>query len=226
MRRTRAGPGSVALVGGGPGDPGLVTTRGRQMLGVADVVVVDRLAPRAARPARHRGRGRRRRQDAGTPSGDPGRDQSDPVEHARAAKPGGTPQGRRPVRPGPGGEEVAACREAGVPVEVVPATSAVSVPAAVSIPVTHRGLVRQFTVVSGHDGLDWPTLARLEGTPVLLMGVSLLRETGTPPRRARPRPVDARGRRRGRLRPPPAADGGHAGDHRRPRRRAQSARPP
>jgi uroporphyrin-III C-methyltransferase / precorrin-2 dehydrogenase / sirohydrochlorin ferrochelatase len=56
-------------------------------------------------------------------------------------------------------------------------TSAVAVPAAAGIPVTHRGLARQFTVVTGHDGLDWPSLAAVEGTIVVLMGVSRLRDT-------------------------------------------------
>ncbi len=179
IRRHRPGAGSVALVGGGPGAPGLITTRGRQLLAQADVVVVDRLAPRALL------------------------DELDPeVEVVDVGKtPGHHPvsqdeinrllvdyatTGRRVVRLkggdpfvlGRGGEELAACREAGVPVEVVPGvTSAVSVPAAAGIPVTHRGLAKQFTVVSGHEGLDWPSLAAVEGTLVLLMGVSLLRET-------------------------------------------------
>lgn len=172
-------PGCVALVGGGPGHPGLITTRGRQLLAEADVVVVDRLAPRGLLD-----------------------DLDDDVEVIDVGKtPGHHPvsqdeinrilvekaeQGRRVVRLkggdpfvlGRGGEEMAACQEAGVSVEVVPGvTSAISVPAAVGIPVTHRGLAKQFTVVSGHDGLDWPSLAAVEGTLVLLMGVSRLQDT-------------------------------------------------
>jgi uroporphyrin-III C-methyltransferase/precorrin-2 dehydrogenase/sirohydrochlorin ferrochelatase len=63
-------------------------------------------------------------------------------------------------------------------VEIVPGvTSAVSVPAAAGIPVTHRGLAKQFTVISGHEGLDWPSLASVEGTLVFLMGISRLADT-------------------------------------------------
>jgi uroporphyrin-III C-methyltransferase/precorrin-2 dehydrogenase/sirohydrochlorin ferrochelatase len=179
MRRGRAGAGSVTLVGGGPGDPGLVTTRGRQTLAQADVVVVDRLAPRALLDELDT---EVEVVDVGkTPGHHPvPQDEINRilVEHARAGRRVVRLKGGDPFVLGRGGEEVAACHEAGVPVEVIPGvTSAVSVPAAVGIPVTHRGLARQFTVVSGHDGLDWPTLARLEGTLVLLMGVSLLRET-------------------------------------------------
>ncbi len=87
-------------------------------------------------------------------------------------------KGGDPFVLGRGGEEVLACRAAGIPVEVVPGvSSAVAVPAAVGIPVTHRGLAKQFTVVSGHDGLDWPSLAAVDGTLLLLMGVSRLRDT-------------------------------------------------
>jgi uroporphyrin-III C-methyltransferase/precorrin-2 dehydrogenase/sirohydrochlorin ferrochelatase len=100
------------------------------------------------------------------------------VEHARAGLRVVRLKGGDPFVLGRGGEELAACRDAGVPVEVVPGvTSAVSVPAAVGIPLTHRGLAKQFTVVSGHEGLDWSSLAAIEGTIVLLMGVSRLRET-------------------------------------------------
>ena len=179
LRRSRAGAGSVALVGGGPGDPALVTTRGRQLLAQADVVVVDRLAPRALLDELDTDV---EVVDVGkTPGHHPvTQDEINRilVEHARAGRRVVRLKGGDPFVLGRGGEEVAACRKAGVPVEVVPGvTSAVSVPAAAGIPVTHRGLARQFTVVSGHDGLDWPTLARLEGTLVLLMGVSRLRET-------------------------------------------------
>ncbi|HMG31839.1 MAG TPA: uroporphyrinogen-III C-methyltransferase [Jiangellaceae bacterium] len=179
LRRSRAGGGSVALVGGGPGDPGLITTRGRQLLAQADVVVVDRLAPRALLDELDSDV---EVVDVGkTPGHHPvTQDEINRilVEHAQAGRRVVRLKGGDPFVLGRGGEEAAACREAGVAVEVVPGvTSAISVPAAVGIPVTHRGLARQFTVVSGHDGLDWPALARLEGTLVLLMGVSRLRET-------------------------------------------------
>jgi uroporphyrin-III C-methyltransferase / precorrin-2 dehydrogenase / sirohydrochlorin ferrochelatase len=178
-RHRRTGEGSVALVGGGPGDPGLVTTRGRQLLADADVVVADRLGPRSLLD-----------------------ELGEDVEVVDVGKaPGNHPvpqqeinrilvdraqRGRRVVRLkggdpyvlGRGGEEALACRAAGVPVEVVPGvTSAFSVPAAAGIPVTHRGLAKQVTVVSGHEDLDWASLAALEGTLVVLMGVSLLDRT-------------------------------------------------
>jgi uroporphyrin-III C-methyltransferase/precorrin-2 dehydrogenase/sirohydrochlorin ferrochelatase len=179
LRRRRSGTGSVALVGGGPGDPGLVTTRGRQLLAQADVVVVDRLAPRALLDELD---SEVEVVDVGkTPGNHPvSQDEINQVlvEHASAGRRVVRLKGGDPFVLGRGGEEVAACREAGVPVEVVPGvTSAVAVPAAVGIPVTHRGLARQFTVVSGHDRLDWPSLASVEGTLVLLMGVSRLRDT-------------------------------------------------
>jgi uroporphyrin-III C-methyltransferase/precorrin-2 dehydrogenase/sirohydrochlorin ferrochelatase len=177
-RRAAGSVGSVALVGGGPGDPGLLTVRGRRLLAEADVVVTDRLAPRAVLS------------------------QLDPdVEVIEAGKaPGGQgmPQdqisalltrralaGQRVVRLkggdpfvfGRGGEEALACARAGVPFEVVPGvTSAVAVPACAGIPVTHRGVTQGFAVVSahldpGHPGssVDWAALAAGPGTLVLLM---------------------------------------------------------
>ena len=179
LRRRRAGDGSVSLVGGGPGDSGLITTRGRQLLAQADVVVVDRLAPRALLD----------QLDVDVEIVDVGKTPGNHpvtqdeinrlvVEHATAGRRVVRLKGGDPFVLGRGGEEVLACRAAGIPVEVVPGvSSAVAVPAAVGIPVTHRGLAKQFTVVTGHDGLDWPSLAAVEGTLVLLMGVSRLRET-------------------------------------------------
>ena len=189
LRRRRAGGGSVALVGGGPGDPGLITTRGRQLLAQADVVVVDRLAPRALLDELDPdvvvvdvGK------TPGQPPGDPGRDQPDcSIEHAAGRPLRGSAQGRRPVRsrprrrgsPGlPRGRRSGRGRARG--------DERVAVPAAVGIPVTHRGLARQFTVVSGHDGLDWPSLGTVEGTLVLLMGVSRVARDGAAAGPARP----------------------------------------
>ncbi|WP_187361104.1 uroporphyrinogen-III C-methyltransferase [Phytoactinopolyspora mesophila] len=183
LRHVRTGQtaGSVALVGGGPGDPGLITTRGRQLLAGADVVVVDRLGPRSLldeldddvvvidvgkTPGHHP-----------VPQDEINRLL---VEHAQAGHRVVRLKGGDPFVLGRGGEEALACHEAGVPFEVVPGvTSAVSVPAAAGIPVTHRGICKQFTVVSGHEGLDWPSLAASEGTLVFLMGVSLLADTAT-----------------------------------------------
>jgi uroporphyrin-III C-methyltransferase/precorrin-2 dehydrogenase/sirohydrochlorin ferrochelatase len=94
------------------------------------------------------------------------------VAHAQAGRRVVRLKGGDPFVLGRGGEEALACVSAGVTVEVVPGvTSAVAVPAAAGIPVTHRGRSRQVTIVSGHDDLDWASLAALEGTLVLLMGV-------------------------------------------------------
>ena len=183
LRRSRqwSGKGSVALVGGGPGDPGLITTRGRQLLAQADVVVVDRLAPRVLLDELSDDV---EIVDVGKTPGNHPVPQEEInrilVAHARAGRRVVRLKGGDPFVLGRGGEEAVACRAAGVPVEVVPGvTSAVSVPAAAGIPVTHRGLAKQFTVVSGHEGLDWPSLASVEGTLVFLMGVSLLADTAS-----------------------------------------------
>ena len=179
LRRHRTGPGHVALVGGGPGDPGLITTRGRALLAQADVVVVDRLAPRAllaeldddveiieAGKAPH----------AHTLTQAQIEDVL--IDRARAGLRVVRLKGGDPYVLGRGGEEALACVAAGVPVEVVPGvTSAVAVPALAGIPVTHRGLARGFTVVSVHEtDVAWDALAHVEGTLVLLMGVGRLAE--------------------------------------------------
>jgi uroporphyrin-III C-methyltransferase/precorrin-2 dehydrogenase/sirohydrochlorin ferrochelatase len=166
--------GCVALVGGGPGDAGLITTRGRRLLAEADVVVVDRLAPRTLLEDLD--------EDVvvvdvgKTPGNHPVPQEEINrvlVEQAQAGRRVVRLKGGDPFVLGRGGEEALACRAAGVEVEVVPGvTSAVAVPASAGIPVTHRGRSRQVTIASGHEGLDWASLARLDGTLVLLMGVS------------------------------------------------------
>jgi uroporphyrin-III C-methyltransferase len=183
-RAGRPGPqgrtGGVVLVGGGPGDPGLITVRGRQALAQADVVVADHLAPLsllASLPtdvevidASKLPRGRSMAQESINEL---------LVEHALAGKRVVRLKGGDPFVFGRGMEELDACVAAGVPVEVVPGvTSAIAVPALAGIPVTHRGLTHEFVVVSGHlppghpDSLvDWPAIARLRGTVVVLMGV-------------------------------------------------------
>jgi uroporphyrin-III C-methyltransferase/precorrin-2 dehydrogenase/sirohydrochlorin ferrochelatase len=171
--------GSVALVGGGPGHPGLITTYGRQLLAEADVVVVDRLAPHALLDELDDDV---EVIDVGKTPGHHPVTQTEInrilVDKAQAGRLVVRLKGGDPFVLGRGGEEALACHEAGVPVEVVPGvTSAVSVPAAAGIPVTHRGLSKQFTVISGHDGLDWPSLAAVEGTLVFLMAVSRLADT-------------------------------------------------
>ena len=180
LRRTRvrSSSGWVALVGGGPGVDGLLTARGHQLLRSADVVVVDRLAPRAVvdrLPASVRVI------DVGkTPGNHPvpqWRINEILVDEASRGLGVVRLKGGDPYVLGRGGEEREACEAAGLPVEVVPGvTSAVSVPAAAGIPVTHRGVARGFTVVTGHE--DIPSLPTGgDHTLVLLMGVTQLART-------------------------------------------------
>ena len=172
--RRRAGLGSVALVGGGPGDPDLITLRGRRLLADADIVVVDRLGPRALLAELA--------PDVEViEAGKAPDNHTLPQDAINALLISLAQQGKRVVRLkggdpfvfGRGGEEMLALVQAGVPCEVVPGvTSAIAVPAAAGIPVTHRNLSRQFTVVTAHEDLDWPKLAATEGTLVLLMGAT------------------------------------------------------
>lgn len=175
-----AAKGTVALVGGGPGDPELITVRGRRLLAHADVVVADRLAPPellAELPpyvevidAAKVPYGRAMAQDAINQV---------LVDRARAGKFVVRLKGGDPFVFARGYEEVLACAEAGIPVTVVPGvTSAIGVPALAGVPVTHRAVNHEFVVVSGHaapghpDSLvNWPALAALSGTIVLLMAV-------------------------------------------------------
>lgn len=170
----------VVLVGGGPGDPELLSVAARKALRDADVVVADRLAPRevlgelppdvelvdvAKLP-----RGRSASQDEINRC---------IVDKALAGKRVVRFKGGDSFVFGRGYEEVLACREAGVPVTVVPGLSSpLAVPATAGIPVTHRGVTHDFTVVSGHlppghpeSLVDWPALARMRGTIVLMMAV-------------------------------------------------------
>ncbi len=173
--------GIVYLVGGGPGDPGLITVKGLSCLRHADVVLYDRLiplelideAPACAElidvgkePAHHR------------------RPQSEInallIEKAREGKTVVRLKGGDPFVFGRGGEEGLALAEAGIPFEVVPGvSSAIAVPAYAGIPVTHREIAVSFTVITGHtcDGspVDWRSLP-LDGTLIFLMGVRRLPE--------------------------------------------------
>jgi uroporphyrin-III C-methyltransferase/precorrin-2 dehydrogenase/sirohydrochlorin ferrochelatase len=173
----------VALVGGGPGDPELITVRGRRLLARADVVVVDRLAPRELLDelppeveivdAAKIPYGRAASQDVINAT---------LIEHAKAGKFVVRLKGGDPYLFGRGFEEVLACAEAGVPVTIVPGvTSAFAVPAVADVPVTHRGVAHEVVVVSGHVApgheqslVDWDALGRLRGTIVLMMGVERL----------------------------------------------------
>lgn len=180
VRRRRPGPGAVALVGGGPGAPGLLTVRGRQLLAAADVVVRDRLAPQVDLPD-----GVEVVETGKQPHGRSW-SQAD-IEALMVSR---AREGKRVVRLKGGDvhlfargiEEVAACVEAGLPVEVVPGvTSAFAAPAWAGIPVTARGVTQSVSVVSAHAApgseastVDWDALAHLGGTLVLLMGVERL----------------------------------------------------
>ncbi|MGN6336284.1 uroporphyrinogen-III C-methyltransferase [Mycobacterium sp.] len=172
--------GGVALVGGGPGDPELITVRGRRLLAQADVVVADRLAPPellAELPphvevidAAKIPYGRAMAQDAINEV---------MIERARAGSFVVRLKGGDPFVFARGYEEVLACAEAGIPVTVVPGvTSAIGVPALAGVPVTHRAINHEFVVVSGHlppghpeSLVNWDALAAMTGTIVLLMAV-------------------------------------------------------
>jgi len=181
LRRVRrSAPGGVALVGGGPGPVDLMTLRARRLLAEADVVVADRLGPVAVLDELdpdvevvHVGKA-------------PGRHTATQeeinailVERATAGRRVVRLKGGDPFVFGRGGEEVTACLEAGVPVEVVPApTSAVAVPQAAGIPVTHRGVASSVHIINGQHELTAATRAALtddEVTTVLLMGVAAFR---------------------------------------------------
>lgn len=171
--------GSVTLVGGGPGDPGLLTVAGAAALREADVVFYDRLAPSADLAALAP---RAELVDVGKrPFHHPVSQRSierQLVERARGGQAVVRLKGGDPYVFGRGGEEVQACRAAGIEVRVVPGvSSAVSVPAAAGIPVTHRGISSAFTVVSGHvppSAEQYAALAALDGTLVILMGTANL----------------------------------------------------
>nr|WP_170306020.1 uroporphyrinogen-III C-methyltransferase [Mycolicibacter kumamotonensis] len=177
--------GGVALVGGGPGDPELITVRGRRMLSHADVVVADRLAPPellAELPphvevidAAKIPYGRAMAQDAINAL---------MIDRASAGKFVVRLKGGDPFVFARGYEEVLACADAGIPVTVVPGvTSAIAVPAQAGVPVTHRAVNHEFVVVSGHVAPDdpeslvnWDALAAMRGTIVLLMAIERIEQ--------------------------------------------------
>jgi uroporphyrin-III C-methyltransferase len=171
----------VALVGAGPGDPGLLTVRGRALLRRADVVVHDRLVdPRVLDEAPPGAL----RIFAGKSPGSHALDQEAInrllVAQARAGRRVVMLKGGDPFVFGRGGEEAEALAAAGVPFEVVPGvSSAIAVPAYAGIPLTHRRLASSFAVVSGHDcatsrGVAWDRLATAVDTLVVLMGARSL----------------------------------------------------
>jgi uroporphyrinogen III methyltransferase / synthase len=174
---------TVYLVGAGPGDPGLFTVRGRELVQAADALVYDRLAdPRIVALAP----GAAEMVYAGKRPGDHAMTQE--TINARLLELGRRHdtvvrlKGGDPFIFGRGGEEALALAEAGIPFEVVPGiSSAYAVPAYAGIPVTQRGSAAQVTFVTGHEDpskadsdLDWASLAATPGTLVFLMGVGAL----------------------------------------------------
>ncbi|HET8578098.1 MAG TPA: uroporphyrinogen-III C-methyltransferase [Methylomirabilota bacterium] len=175
--------GRVVLVGAGPGDPDLITLRGLRRLRQADVVVYDRLVnptlldeapPGALRIFAGKADGRHCASQSAI--------NALLTHHAGAGRLVVRLKGGDPFVFGRGGEEALACARAGIRVEVVPGvSSAVAVPAAAGIPVTHRGLSSSFAVVTGHEDpskperrVEWERLAGAVDTLVILMGVAAL----------------------------------------------------
>ena len=174
---------TVYLVGAGPGDPGLLTTRALELIAAADVIVHDRLIPAGALDGA--------RPDAelvyaGKRGGGESTAQAEIerllVEHGRRGRTVVRLKGGDPFVFGRGGEEAEALRAAGIPFEVVPGvTAGVAAPAYAGIPVTHRELASAVAFVTGHEdpakpesALDWDALAAFPGTLVVYMGVRRL----------------------------------------------------
>jgi len=170
--------GKVFLVGGGPGDPELLTLKAMRCLQTCDVVVYDALID--AQLLEHCGP-KTERIYAGKRHGDHAMPQAEInallVKLGKAGKIVTRLKGGDPFVFGRGGEEALALVEAGIPFEIVPGVSAGSaVPAYAGIPVTHRGLARSVTFVTGHpgseDATDWAALAKVPGTIVVFMGLT------------------------------------------------------
>ena len=177
--------GTVYLVGAGPGDPGLLTRRGAELLGRADVVVYDalvnpellKLAPATAELIYGGKRSKRHTLLQGELN-------ELLVKKARGGKDVVRLKGGDPYTFGRGGEEAQQLAAAGVAFEIVPGIS--SVVAALNyagIPLTHRDYCSSFTVITGHEdpeleetGIDWQQLARAPGTKVVLMGLKNIRQ--------------------------------------------------
>jgi uroporphyrinogen III methyltransferase/synthase len=176
-------PGTVHLVGAGPGDPGLMTARALELIARADVILHDKLIPpdalRGARPDAEL-------VDVGKIGGGEQVPQEETerllLQHARAGRMVVRLKGGDPFVFGRGGEEALALRAAGIPFEIVPGvTAGVAAPAYAGIPVTQRGMASAVAFVTGHEDpgkpetqIDWPGLARFPGTLVFYMGVRRL----------------------------------------------------
>lgn len=171
---------TVYLVGAGPGDPGLLTVRGAEVLAAADVVVYDRLSVASLLELAPAGA---QRISVGKTPRRPSFPQSEInallVDKGRRGLEVVRLKGGDPFVFARGAEEAEALGAAGVPFEVVPGvTSAVAVPAYAGVPLTARGKATSFTVVTGHQEggaaseTDWESLARVGGTIVVVMGVA------------------------------------------------------
>ena len=174
--------GKVVLIGGGPGAWDLITVRGMRALQAADVILTDHLGPTSELHKLCDVEAKEVIDVAKLPySKQVSQERTNEllIEHARAGKNVARLKGGDPFVFGRGFEEVQACAASGVPCEVIPGvTSAVSVPAAVGVPVTQRGMVHAFTVVSGHvepndprSLVDWRALAASGATLCVIMGV-------------------------------------------------------
>ena len=179
---TSEAAGIVYLVGAGPGDPGLITARGRDLIAACDAIVHDALANPAlyadARATLH---------DVGKRGGSTESTRQDEINNllvrlAREGKRVVRLKGGDPFVFGRGSEEAQALAAAGIPFEIVPGvTAGIAAPAYAGIPVTHRGVATSVTFVTGHEDpakgaptVDWSALAHAGGTLVLYMGVRSL----------------------------------------------------
>jgi uroporphyrinogen III methyltransferase / synthase len=171
-------PGRVALVGAGPGDPGLLTVRGAECLAEADLVLHDSLVdPRVLRRVRAGAEivNVGKHGDAGNRDAEQAAIHERMVDAALAGKTVVRLKGGDPFLFGRGGEEAEVLAEAGIPFEVVPGvTSAIAVPAYAGIPLTHRGLASGAVIVTGHEApggasaIDWKALAQIDTVVVLM----------------------------------------------------------
>ncbi len=175
--------GSVALVGAGPGDPGLITIKGLDRLRHAEVVIYDNLCnPLLLREVPAKAEIIYAGKHSGLASITQEKIEKLMVQRALSRKRVVRLKGGDPFVFGRGGEEAAALRKRGIPFEVIPGiSSAIGVPAYAGIPVTHRDYSSAFTVVTAYEDpdkadatLDYRTLARIPGTLVFLMGVKRL----------------------------------------------------
>jgi uroporphyrinogen III methyltransferase/synthase len=182
-----SGRGKVFLVGAGPGDPGLITVRGKKLVDSADAIVYDALANRSLLPADAKESGHPELYDVGKRGGDAKSVSQNEINEllvrlAREDKRVVRLKGGDPFVFGRGSEEAQALNDADVPFEVVPGiTAGIAAPAYAGIPVTHRGIATSVTFVTGHEDpgkattqTDWKALAKAGGTIVLYMGVKTL----------------------------------------------------